>query len=61
MELEEEDGAQLLLTIGKSLTFKYGIEDDAINSFISEPTSVNAHVYQILNNTLDEEKHENIT
>ena len=53
MELEEE-GIKSLLTIGKSLTFKDETEDDAINSFISEPTSVNKHVYQILNNTLDE-------
>ena len=56
MELEEEDGVQPLLTIGKSLTFKNETKDDAINSFISEPTSVNALVYQILNSTLDEEK-----
>ena len=55
MELEEEYGVQPLLTIGKSLTFKDEIEDNAINSFISEPTSVNKNVYQILNGTLDEE------
>ena len=54
MEIEEEDGDQLLLMIGKSLTFKDEIEDDAINSFISEPTFFNKHVYQILNGTLDE-------
>ena len=45
MELEEEDNFQPLLMIGKSLTFKYETEDDAINSFISEPTSINKHVY----------------
>ena len=49
-----------MLTIGKSLTFKDETWDDAINSFISEPTSINKHVYHILNSTLDEEKQENI-
>ena len=55
MELEEEEGIQPLLTIGKALTFKDETEDDAINSFISEPTSVNKQIYQILNSTLGEE------
>ena len=50
-----------MLTIGKSLTFKDETEDDAINSFISEPTSINKHVYHILNSTLHEEKQENLT
>ena len=45
MELEEEDGLQPLLTIGKALTFKDETKDSDINSFISEPTSVNKHVY----------------
>ena len=54
MELEEEEGIQPPLTIGKALTFKDEIEDDATNSFISEPTSVNKQIYQILNNTLEE-------
>ena len=61
MEPEEEDRVQPLLMIGKALTLKHEIEDGAINSFISEPTSVNMHVYQILSSTLDEEKQENIT
>ena len=60
MELEEEEGVQPLLTIGKALTFKDEIEDDAINSFISEPNSVNNFFYQILNSTLGEEEQENI-
>ena len=54
MELEEEDGVQPLLMIGKSLTFKDETEDNAISSFISEPISVSKHVYQILNSTLNE-------
>ena len=41
MEPEEEEGVQPLLTIGKALTFKNETEDDAINNFISEPTSFN--------------------
>ena len=41
MELEEEEGIQPLLTIGKALTFKDETEYDAINNFISEPTSLN--------------------
>ena len=52
MELEEEEGVQPLLTIGKALTFNDEIEDDAINSFISDPTSFNKQIYQILNSTL---------
>ena len=36
-------------------------EDDAINNFISEPTSVNKEIDQILNITLGEEEQENIT
>ena len=45
MELEEEEVIQPLLMIGKALTFKDEIEDDAINNFISEPTSVNRKIY----------------
>ena len=60
MELEEEEGIQTLLMIGKALTFKDETEDDAINNFISEPTSINKQIYQILNSTLGEEEQENI-
>ena len=45
MEPEEEEGVQPLLMIGKALTFKDEIEDDATNNFISEPTSVNKKIY----------------
>ena len=45
MELEEEEGVQPLLMIGKALTFKDETEDDAINNFIIEPTSVNKQIY----------------
>ena len=61
MEAEEEEGVQPLLTIGKALTFKDETEDDAINNFINEPTSVNKEVYQILNITLGKEEQENVT
>ena len=61
IELEEEEGIQPLLTIGKDLTFKDKIEDNTINSFISEPTFVNKQIYQILNNTLGEVEQENLT
>ena len=37
------------------------MEDDTINNFIGEPTSVNKEVYQILNITLGKEEQENIT
>ena len=60
MEPEEEEGVQPLLTIGKALNFKDETEDDAINNFISEPTSVNKKIYQILNATLGEEEQENL-
>ena len=56
MEPEEEEGIHPLLTLGKALTFKDETEDDAINNFISEPTSVNKKIYQILNITLGEEE-----
>ena len=52
MDLEEEEGIHPLLMIGKDLKFKDEIEDGAINNFISEPTSVNKHVYEIPNSTL---------
>ena len=61
MEPEEEEGVHPLLTIGKALPFKDETEDDAINKFISEPTSVNKEVYQILNITLGKEEQENLT
>ena len=61
MEPEEEEGVQPLLTIGKALTFKDETEDDAINNFISDPTSVNKEIYQILNINLGEEEQENLT
>ena len=61
MEPKEEEGVQPLLAIGKPLTFKDETKDDAINNFISEPTSVNKKIDQILNTTLGEEEHENIT
>ena len=61
MDPEEEEGVQPLLTIGKALTFKDETEYDSINNFISEPTSVNKKIYQILNATLGEEEQENIT
>ena len=45
----------------KALNFKDETEDDAINNFISEPTSVNKQIYQIMNSTLGEEEQENLT
>ena len=56
MDLEEEEGIQPLLIIGKALTFKDETEYNAINNFFIEPTSVNKQIYQILNNTLGEEE-----
>ena len=61
MEPEEEEGVQPLLTIGKYLTFKDENEDDAINNFINEPTSVDKEVYQILKITLGKEEQEQLT
>ena len=49
------------MTIGNALTFKDEIEEDAIHNFISETTSVNKQIYQILNSTLGEEEQENLT
>ena len=50
----EEEGVQPLLTIGKALNFKDETKYDSTNNFISEPTSINKQVYQILNSTLGE-------
>ena len=58
---EEEEEVQPLLTIGRALTFKNETEDDTISNFISEPTSVNREVYQILNTTLGKGEQENLT
>ena len=60
MELEEEEGVHPLLMIGKELTFKDETKGDAINNLISEPTSINKKIYQILNATLGEEEQENL-
>ena len=60
VEIEEEEGVQPLLKIGKALTFKDETEDDSINSFISEPTSFNKQIYQVLNSALGEKEQENI-
>ena len=38
-----------------ALNFNDEGEDDAINNFINEPTSINKQIYQILNGTLGEE------
>ena len=61
MEPEEEEGVQPSLMTGKAFPFKDETEDDSINNFISEPTSVNKKIYLILNATLGEEEQENIT
>ena len=46
--------------IGKALTFNDETEDNAINNFISEPTSINKQIYQILNGIIGEEKKQNL-
>ena len=61
MDLEEDEGTQPLLTIGRALTFKTETEDDTICNFISEPMSVTKNRYQILNSTLSEMEQEEIT
>ena len=61
MDLEEEEGTQALLKIGRALTFKIETEDATICSFISEPMYVTRKAYQILNNTLKEREQEEIT
>ena len=58
---EEEEGVQPLLIVGKALTFKDETEYDAINNLISEPTSINKKIYEILNTTLGEEEQEKLT
>ena len=45
MEPKEEEGIQPLLTIGKAFNFKDETKHDAMNNFISEPTSVNKKIY----------------
>ena len=40
--------------LGKALCFKYEIEDDTINSFISNPPSVSQQVAQILDSIMRE-------
>ena len=43
------------------MNFKDETKDDAINNFISEPTSINKQIYHIVNATLGEEEQENLT
>jgi hypothetical protein len=47
MDIEDES-ALPVLTIGKSLSFKYEIEDDLINIFISDPSVVTQNTYHRL-------------
>ena len=54
-------GSSVTINDRKALNFKDEIKDNAINNFISEPTSVNKQIYQILNGTLGEEEQENLT
>ena len=54
VDLEEEENAQSLLSIGRAFTYKNETEDDTICSFVSEPMSVTKHAYQILDITLSE-------
>ena len=61
MDLEEDEGTQPLLTIGRALTFKIETEGETICNFISEPMSVIRQAYQILNKTLKEQEQEEIT
>ena len=54
MDLEEEEGTQPLMMIGRALALKTETGDVTICSFISEPMSVTRQAYHILNNTLKE-------
>ena len=53
-------GSSATINDRKALNFKDEIKDNAINNFVSEPTSVNKQIYQILNGTLGEEYQENL-
>ena len=61
VDLEEEENAQSLLSIGRAFTYKNETEDDTICSFISEPMYVTKHAFQILDNTLSELEQEELT
>jgi hypothetical protein len=49
----EDESALPVLTIGKSLSFKDKIEDELINSFISDPSVVTQNMYHRLSRIFD--------
>jgi hypothetical protein len=60
MDLEDES-ALPVLTIGKSLSFKDETEDEIINSFIYDPSSVTQNTYHRLSRIFDPTAQEGVS
>jgi hypothetical protein len=52
MDIEDES-SMLVLTIGKAMSFKNEIEDEIINSFISDPSTVTQNMHHRLSRIFD--------
>jgi hypothetical protein len=60
MDIEDES-ALPVLTIGKSLSFKDETEDELINSFISDPSTVTPNMYHRLSRIFDPTAQEGVS
>jgi hypothetical protein len=56
----EDQPTQPLLTIGQSLSLKDSTEDELINNFICEPSSITPDIHNQLTTFLESDNHENL-
>jgi hypothetical protein len=57
----EDQPTQPLLTIGQALSLKDSTEDEIINNFICEPSSVTLQMYNQLTSLMDSNNQENLS
>jgi hypothetical protein len=57
----EDQPTQPLLTIGQALSLKDSTEDEIINNFIFDPSSVTPHIYNQLIALLESDNQENLS
>eukprot|EP00253_Pinus_taeda_P024635 PITA_24635 len=56
----EDEETQPILTVGQALTLKDSTEDELINNFISEPSSVSSEIHNHLTTILESESQNNL-
>eukprot|EP00253_Pinus_taeda_P020212 PITA_20212 len=56
----EDEETQPILTVGQALTFKDSTEDELINNFISEPSSVSPEIHNHFTAILESESQQNL-